>query len=48
MKTKFIFYLPKLNKIKIIYACDESTAVWKLLQQYRLIEDRVEGFKIIK
>ena len=47
MITKFTFYLSKLNKTKIIYAYNESIAVWKLLQQYRLVEDRIEDFKII-
>lgn len=43
---KYMFYLPSLNKEVTIRAKDEATAVWKLLQQYRLVENRIDGFKI--
>lgn len=45
---KYIFYLPKLNKEVTIHARDESRAVWKLLQRYRLVEERIDGFQIRK
>ena len=45
---KYIFYLPKLDKEVTIYAKDESCAVWKLLQQNRLVEKRIDGFQIRK
>ena len=45
---KYIFYLPKLNREVIIHARDESHAVWKLLQQNRLVEKRIDGFQIRK
>ena len=43
---KYMFYLPLLNKEIIIRAKDEATAVWKLLQRYRLVESYIDGFKI--
>jgi hypothetical protein len=45
---KYIFYLPKLDKEVIICAKDESCAVWKLLQQYRLVENHIDDFQIRK
>ena len=45
---KFIFYLPYYQKYKIICAKDESYAVWKLLNQYRLIENKISDYKIIR
>ncbi len=44
---KFVFYLPKLNKYRTIKARDESTAVWKLLNQFILRESDIDGFKIV-
>lgn len=44
---KYSFYLPKLNKFLIIKAKDESVAVWKLLNLYRLRETDVDGYKIM-
>ena len=46
-KKDFLFYLPKLNKYKIIKARDESTAVWKLCNHFRLREKDIEDFEII-
>lgn len=47
-KKDFLFYLPKINKYKIIKAKDESEAVWKLCNYYRLIEGHMENYRIIK
>lgn len=47
-KQFFLFYLPKIHKYLIIRASDESEAVWKLCNQYRLMEDRIENYQIIK
>ena len=47
-KKDFLFYLPKINKYKIIKAKDESEAVWKLCNYYRLAEERMENYEIIK
>lgn len=47
-KKDFLFYLPKIDKYKIIKARDESEAVWKLCNYYRLAEERMENYKIIK
>lgn len=44
---KFVFYFPKLNKYRTIKARDESTAVWKLLNQFILRESDVDGFEIV-
>ena len=45
---KFTFYLPRLQKYKIIYAKDESYAVWKLFNHFRLRENEIDNYKIIK
>lgn len=45
---KFTFYLPTRNEYKIIRAKDESIAVWKLLNHFRLIESQIMDYKIIK
>ena len=47
-KKYFLFYLPKLDKFKIIKARDESEAVWKLCINYRLREEDIENYEIIK
>ena len=44
----FLFYLPLINKYKIIKAKDESQAVQKLLQRYRLKKYEVENYQILK
>ena len=45
---KFIFYLPNRQEYRTIHAKSESYAVWKLLNQFRLIEHQIENYKIIK
>lgn len=47
-RKEFTFYLPKLNKTIIIRAKDESYAVSKLFNQFRLREKDVDDYVIIK
>lgn len=44
----FYFYLPKLDITKAIAAKDEATAVWKLLNQFRLRESEIDDYQLIK
>ena len=45
-KKDFLFYLPKINKYKIIKARDESEAVWKLCNYYKGAEERITNYRI--
>ena len=47
-KKYFLFYLPKLYKYEIVRAKDESEAVWKLINSFRLREKDIDNYKIIK
>ena len=48
LKKYFLFYLPRLDKFKIIKARNESEAVWKLCVNYCCREEDIENYKIIK
>lgn len=43
-QKSFIFHLPNLKKEIIIKAYDESTAVWKLFQLFKLRENEVDNY----
>ena len=45
-KKDFLFYLPYINKYKIIKAKDESEAVWKLCNYYKLKEYCITNYQI--
>lgn len=47
-KKDFLFYLPKINKYKIIKAKDESEAIYKLCRNYLAREELTENYQIIK
>ena len=47
-KKYFLFYLPRLDKFKIIRARDESEAVWKLCSNYYRREEYIENYEIIR
>lgn len=47
-RKDFLFYLPRLDKYEIVKARDESTAIWKLINAYKLREIDIENFVIIE
>lgn len=47
-KKDFLFYLPQINKYKIIKARDESNAVFKLCSNYLTREELIKDYEIIK
>ena len=47
-RKDFLFYLPRLDKYKIVKARNKSTAIWKLINAYRLREIDIENFVIIE
>ncbi len=47
-KKYFLFYLPKLNKFKIVKSRDESEAVWKLVNYYKSREEDLTGYRFIR
>lgn len=46
-KKVFVFFLPKIDKYKVIKARDESEAVYILCKHYLYAPSLIENFKII-
>lgn len=46
MRKFYVFYLPSFHKEITIYAKDESIAVWKLFQMYKLRENEIDNYII--